>query len=61
MQAQYVFLHEAVAEALYTSPNPIKVNEYAIVFESLLQNDTTVAKTGLEQQFQVKSNDPPAR
>ena len=49
-----MFLHEAVAEALYLRVTPVKANEYEAYYKSLLQYDRDTGNTGLEQQFQVR-------
>ena len=52
-QEQYVFVHEALAEALNLNMRPLKPSEYAAFMTSLLQIDAESGKSGLEEQFHV--------
>ena len=54
LQHQYVFLHEAVAEALYLGVKPIKTRDFEAVYTSLLERDKSTGEIGLEEQFLVR-------
>ena len=49
-----MFLHEAVAEALYLGVKPIKTRDFEAVYTSLLERDKSTGEIGLEEQFLVR-------
>ena len=51
-----MFLHEAVADALYIGVKPVKAHEFDAVYKLLLEPDNTTGVTGMEQQHRVNYN-----
>ncbi len=52
-QPQYVFIYEAILEAIMCGDTSIAAPELKKVILSLQEVDTTTGKTGIQQQFEV--------
>jgi len=55
-KAQYVYLHEALADALLMMVQHVQTDQFPSVVRQMLSKDKTSAKTKVEEQFQVKHN-----
>jgi len=53
-KAQYVYLHEALADALLMMVQHVRTDQFPSVVRQMLGKDKTSAKTKVEEQFQVK-------
>jgi len=52
-KAQYVYLHEALADALLMMIQHVQTDQFPSVVRHMLGKDKTSAKTRVEEQFQV--------
>jgi len=53
-KAQYVYLHEALADALLMMIQHVQTDQFPSVVQHMLEEDKTSAKTRVDEQFQVK-------
>jgi len=54
-KAQYVYLHEALADALLMMIQHVRMDQFPLVVRHMLDKDMTSAKTRVEEQFKVNS------
>lgn len=57
MQEQYVYLHEALSDALLFGTHSVKTGQFEQVYSYLLQTEEGTSKTNLEMQFEVRFYD----
>lgn len=53
LQAQYVFIHDAILESLVCGETLIAVTNFRLVWNKLSRIDQETGRTGLEAQHQV--------
>jgi len=54
-KTQYVYLHEALADALLMIMPHVQTDQFPLVVRHMLGKDKTSAKTRVEEQFQVNN------
>lgn len=54
LQAQYVFIHDAILESLVCGETLIAVTNFRLVWNKLSRIDQETGRTGLEAQHQVQ-------
>lgn len=59
-EEQYVFLHEALADALHIRVKPIKTKDFEEISRSLLQHESIAGKTGFSLQYDLLFGSEPA-
>jgi len=57
IQAQYVFLHDAILEGVESGKTDVPANRLRSHVDSLAKIDSSAGETGFEQEFRVLLHD----